>query len=403
MLFAAYRRLVTVLVMSFVITAGDIAAEMLTGEPPDQPRVAVESFVAPDVVVAGDSVVVEMSGSLGDGVVDVLLQGAYGVMRFEVAIVEGQGRLALPPAVTRQAGTWTVESGELAQTLEVLPREAATLVAPLVGPRTIVANGADQTLAVLLPTDRFGNQVADGTDSTIAWEQPGGSTSAANPGVVDGMAWALIPSGQVAGLTTVRATAGADEGVRASAVRIDEVPGVVRDITLTASEPRGIADGRSVVTLHTNQLVDAFGNTLADGTIAHFIFDGPSGRGMLNSTVQNGVVHIAVHAPASPGKLTGHVVIHGTESNDVEIDFATAIDGFDARIEFIGDEALLRIEHALDPSGAFVADGTEVTWGDLRGSVRRGSAEIWIPAALADAEAPVEILGLAADVELGTP
>ena len=85
------------------------------------------------------------------------------------------------------------------------------------------------------------------------------------------------------------------------------------------------------------------------------------------------------------------------------IEYATAIASFDARLEFIGEEAVLRVDNALDPSGAFVADGTEVRWGDLRASLRRGSAEIWIPASLVDADARVEILGLTTQTEMSKP
>ena len=256
---------------------------------------------------------------------------------------------------------------------------------------------------MLLPTDRFGNQVADGTDTNIMWEQPGDVDAAASLETVDGMAWALIPSGEIAGPTTVRATADADETVRGSAVRIDEVPGTVRNITLTATETTGLADGRSIVALHTDDLVDAFDNTLADGTIAQFIFDGPSGRGVITGTVQNGAVHIELSAPTTPGRLTGYVEIHGVASNDIVIEYVSAIASFDARVEFIGEEAVLRVDNALDPSGAFVADGTEVTWGDLRASLRRGSAEIWIRASLVDADETVEILGLATQTEMSKP
>ena len=105
----------------------------------------------------------------------------------------------------------------------------------------------------------------------------------------------------------------------------------------------------------------------------------------------------------TPGRLTGYVEIHGVASNDIVIDYVSAIANFDARVEFIGEEAVLRVDNALDPSGAFVADGTEVAWGDLRASLRRGSAEIWIPASLVDADAMVGILGLATQTEMETP
>ena len=190
--------------------------------------------------------------------------------------------------------------------------------------------------------------------------------------------------------------------MRAAAVRIDEVPGVVSGITLEAATTAALADGRSVVALHTGELTDRFGNILADGTLAQFIFDGPSGTGAVTGTVQNGAVHIELTAPTLPGTVIGHLNIHGVVSNDVVIDYSSAIAGFDVRLEFIGQDAVLRVDGALDPSGAFVADGTEVTWGDHRASLRRGSTEIWVPAPLVDANATVDILGLTQQTETST-
>ena len=400
--FGKSNRLARVLAMALVIVSGDLAAEMLTAEPAAPLLVAVDSLDAPDVVAAGEGVTVTAEGAMVDGVAEVLVHGGYGTLRFEMAIDGGRGQLLLPPAATQHAGVVTIEVGEHIETFEILPGEVTTLVAPLVGPRTIAANGADETLAVLLPTDRFGNQVADGTNTNIIWEQPGDVDSTASPLTEDGMAWAMIPSGEVAGLTMVRATAG-DDAVRANAVRIDEVPGTVRDITLTASTTDALADGRSVVALHTDELTDRFGNTIADGTIAQFVFDGPSGRGAVTGTVQNGAVHMELSAPTEPGRLVGHLDIHGVASNEITVDYRSAIASFEARLEFIGEEAVLRIDNALDPSGAFVADGTQVSWGDQAASLRRGAAEIWLPAPLAPTNATVEILGLAAQTEQVTP
>jgi len=401
MAFAAYRRIVLVIAMSFAIAAGDIAAEMMSAQPQEHVWVAVESLVVPDGIDVGDAVWVEVYSAFADGIAEVRVQGAYGQLRFEVPVVNGEGRLRLPVAVTQHAGVVTIESGGRTETVQILPGEVSTLVAPLVGPRTIVANGADQTLAVLLPTDRFGNQVADGTETTIFWNQPSNLDSATRAVTTDGMTWALVSSGEVAGPTMVRATAEGSGTVRAASVRIDEVPGTVRTIEARASASTGLADGRSIIAVQTGELVDAFDNPLADGTIAQFTYNGPTGRGVVNGTVQNGAVHIELSAPTSPGRLAGQFEIHGTTSNEIAIDYATAITGFDVRLDVIGTEAVLRVYNALDPAGAFVADGTELTWGDQRVPLRRGSAEIWVPAALVDAAATAEILGLIQPVQEG--
>ncbi len=404
--FGFARRIGVVFAMALVVTTGGIAAEMIMNEPDEQTLVSVDALSVPDAINAGDTVMIEATSASVGGVAEVLVHGAYATLRFEMVVANGEGQLMLPAAVTQHAGVVTIESGGQVKAIEILPGEVATLVAPLVGPRTVVANGADQTLAVLLPTDRFGNQVADGTDTNIIWEQPGNVDSTAAPQTTDGMAWALIPSGELAGQTMVRAIAESTtetrETVRAAAVRIDEVPGVVSGITLEAATTAALADGRSVVALHTGELTDRFGNILADGTLAQFIFDGPSGTGAVTGTVQNGAVHIELTAPTLPGTVIGHLNIHGVVSNDVVIDYSSAIAGFDVRLEFIGQDAVLRVDGALDPSGAFVADGTEVTWGDHRASLRRGSTEIWVPAPLVDANATVDILGLTQQTETST-
>ena len=359
--------------------------------------VVVESLDAPDAIDAGDIATINVRGRV-DGVSELFVLGAYARLRFEVSIANGEGRLDLPAAVTQHAGVVTIESGGSSHDMEIYPGAVSTLVAPLVGPRTIVANGADQTLAVLLPTDRFGNQVADGTDTEVAWTQPDDVDGTRSIETADGMSWVLVSSGEVTGPTTIRASAHAGDGdggsVRGAAVRIDEVPSIVTNIELSSAAAVGLADGRSVITLNTEPLTDGFDNTLADGTSAQFRFDGPSGQGVVTGTVQNGVVRIELAAPARPGRLTGYLDIQGVASNDITIDYSTAISGFDAYVETIGEEAVLRVSNALDPSSAFIADGTEVRWGDLRGTLRHGSAEIWIPAALADVDANVEILGL---------
>ena len=188
--------------MALVITTGDIATEMAMVEPGVQTFVAVESLLVPEAIDAGQTVTIEVYTVAPVGVAEVVVRGAYGQLRFETEVSNGEGQLVLPAAVTQHAGMLTLESGGQVETMEILPGEVTTLVAPLVGPRTIVANGADETLAVLLPTDRFGNQVADGTDTNIMWEQPGDVDAAASLETVDGMAWALIPSGEIAGPTT---------------------------------------------------------------------------------------------------------------------------------------------------------------------------------------------------------
>ena len=296
----------------------------------------------------------------------------------------------------------TLTSGDARTTLIVTPGEVAELVAPLVGPRTIVADGADTSLAVTLPVDGYGNQVADGTAIDVEWQQP----THAGPvqqvtrrelATTDGMAWVLVPSGQVAGPTTIRSTSRTSSGaqINAAAVRIDEVPGLVAQIAIAATSKRGKGDGRSLIEIESERLVDSFGNELLDGASAQFLFDGPSGQGVVPGTVQNGVVRLELVAPPSSGTLTGRLSLQGVLSNELVIRFDSAIASFDATVERVDGDAVLRVASAVDSSGAFVADGTQVVWGDQTTQTRRGRAEIRLPSTLIGDTAPsVEILGL---------
>ena len=375
---------------------------LFPGPGDDAEFVAVTGLSTPDQIAAGTIASIDVTSEADSGNAEIVVQNAFGRLHFIVPIRTGIGTLDLPPAVTQQAGIITVSATEAQASLTVDPVEVAEVVAPLVGPRTVVADGRDTTLAVVLPVDRYGNQVADGTTVDIEWEQPVRSGTPSNTTAItleteNGMAVSLVPSGETAGPTTVRATATTSAGqlVHAAAVRIDEVPGRVEGIELLEVDENGSADGRSLVAVETDMLFDAFGNQLMDGTLGQFVFDGPAGRGVVPGTVQNGVVRIEIVAPDKPGRLVGFVEVQGERSNEVQIEFASAIASFDARIEQLGADAVLRIESALDPEGAFVADGTEVRWGEHNTQIRQGAAEIWLPAALVPEKLPsVEILGL---------
>ena len=75
--------------MALVITTGDIAAEMAMGEPSDQMFVAVDSLLVPEVIDAGQTVTIEAQTTSPTGAAEVIVHGAYGQLRFEMAIVDG--------------------------------------------------------------------------------------------------------------------------------------------------------------------------------------------------------------------------------------------------------------------------------------------------------------------------
>ena len=362
---------------------------------------SVSTILVPAEIEAGEPVSVVITSEIASGIVEVHATSGLGRLSFRVRLSNGTGRFDLPPAVTQHAGVLSITAGDLTEQLSIVPSEVAEVVAPLVGPRTIVADGADTTLAVIFPVDRFGNQVANGTNVVVEWQQPTaqGTTeqlTTVTTQATDGMAFDLLTSGEVAGPTIARTIATTQDGeqINGAAIRIDEVPGTVSDIEISASALSGFADGRALVEIESTELFDTFDNRLADGTVGHFVFDGPSGFGVVAGTVQNGVFSVELVSPDKPGTLTGHVELHGRVSNEISIEFESAISGFEATLSQVGTDTVLRIDAALDPTGAFVADGTEVVWGEYRTQIRLGAAEIRLPAgASPESTAPIEILG----------
>lgn len=401
---AANRRRFATVLLCGLCALSAIGVLIVTGRGTevDTELAVLSSISMPEQVPAGTIVSIEVTSLSQSGDAEVTLQNGLGRLHFMVPISSGTGTLNLPASVTQQAGVITAISGEAAATMIVEPGEVAEVVAPLVGPRTIVADGDDVTLAVVLPVDRYGNQVGDGASVDLQWEQPSLVGEASRDTTIaveteNGMVFVLIPSGEVAGPTTIGATArtSAGEVINAAAVRIDEVPGTVRQIDLLSVDPEGVADGRSLVALITDTLVDRFNNQLSDGTSAQFVFAGPAGQGVVPATVQNGVVRVELVAPDRPGTLTGRLEVQGQESNEISIEFTSGIASFEAELERIGDDVVLRIDDAIDPNGSFVADGTEVEWGEHVTQIRQGAAEIWLPAGLvADPVPSIEILGL---------
>lgn len=379
----------------------EVRAAQVAAEPGRSAPINVTSLIAPEVVEAGTAISIEARADRELGEVEVEVLNGYGRLSFVVAIVGGTGRLDLPSAVSQQAGVIMITSRGASATVMIEPTEVDEVVAPLVGPRTIVADGRDMTLAVVLPVDRYGNQVVDGTPVSVEWGQPTPFGEADDRTVVDarvedGMVSTLLPSGEVAGATFVRTTAQTVNGldVNSAVVRIDEVPGIVDGIVAVAAQTKGAADGRSLIEVQTTRLVDLFGNQLADGTLGRFIYDGPSGRGVVPGTVQNGVVRVEIVAPTVPGTIRGYFELHGRASNEVAVTFASAIASFEAHLERVGTDVVLRVSSVLDPDAAFVADGTEVQWGDHRTQIRRGTAEIRLPEdVVAAGSPPVWILG----------
>ncbi|MDH3706818.1 MAG: hypothetical protein OES57_12180 [Acidimicrobiia bacterium] len=331
----------------------------------------VRTLDGPRVVSAGDEVIVDVEAS-GSGPIVVAVIGGAAALELQVDVVDGAGRLVLPPALTRTAGRLTLVSGSEHHDIEVVPGPAHESPA-LTGPRTIVADGVDRTLAVAAPTDRYGNPVADGTEVTLTRTGPGRRTTMVTIASTGGLAWQPFVSGTVAGRSRVWARTGSRSSVAAV---VDEVPGAAVAVEVVAPDGVPAADGRSSMMFATRRIVDEHGNVVPDGVAGVFVIGTADAAHEVPAVVQNGRLRARWVVPGEPARLTVRAVVNGVSSEAVERTTASALDDLPVRVDAGAAGIDVRVGPLVGIDGALVADGTRVSVNGVEVMSRDGRARV---------------------------
>ncbi len=121
----------------------------------------------------------------------------------------------------------------------IVPAAAAAEVDIHAGPRTIIADGEDQTMVTAIAADAFGNPLPDGEAVVISLVDESGPGRDVTAAVEHGIVARLIASDTSAGSVEVFATA--DSGVSSRRVGFEEVPGVGVE---RSGRPHGIPHAR---------------------------------------------------------------------------------------------------------------------------------------------------------------
>jgi hypothetical protein len=335
----------------------------------NQPSASVTNVLAPDEVTAGSTLEVVVEG-VGPGDVELDVVDAFAVTTFAATMRDGRATVTLPPALTSTSGLVTfvgrgIDDGGRADsvvaTTMIVPAAAAAAVDIHAGPRTIIADGVDQTMVTAIAADAFGNPLPDGETlviSLIEASEPGLDVTAA---VDHGIVARLIAADTSAGRVEVFATA--DNGISSRRVGFEEVPGVASSVeaALTGS-PALIADGRALVEISTSVITDRFGNPLPDGHLVQLQSDGPNGVGVATATTIDGIARFRLLAPSRPGTVSIAVTVDGITGETTELTFAAAVSSIP--VDIVRDDsggAVVEVGPVLDDLGAVVTDGTPVT------------------------------------------
>jgi len=386
---------------------------------PNDEAIAVVSPTSIDItavaeVTAGESIDVLVEAPVADrtdvslGVFSALESthleavAANGVARFglESQLLDHEGRVTL---VAQIGATRTVHD------LIVRAGPVVDPVVPLVGPRTIVADGQDSTMIVVSPTDGFGNPLPDGTQVTTQIVRADGGIETLTSVVVGGLAASTLTADTTAGRVTITSQVDGRDG---PANVVDQVAG--RPVVFTVatrgtndSATQLFADGFTLVEVATSELRDPFGNLLPDGIVTTFRIESPDGVSFAPATVQNGSAATTIESPDRPGAIVVSASTSGTTSTPLTLDFQPAVQSLPVTSRTAVDGTpVVQLGPVITVRGGYPADGTAVTITNTRSGVTvtdalsRGVASVPLRAAKPGDVVRIEVLGAQTEITL---
>lgn len=367
-------------------------------------------LAAPPEAQVGEAITVTVGPApVPDGAKAVLTAiGSYGPRMYRAAFTANVARFLIPGEDTRESGAVvliaTVGMARGQAQLMLRPGSSVDPIVPLVGSRTIVADGKHWSMVVAIPFDSFGNPVAEGTPVEARIQHPDGRLEKKTTPVRHLLSWARVTSSVRAGRTPITVTADQAHGPEGLLL---EVPGWPITFTLTADPPTLAADGYQLSNLRTSIIYDRFGNPMPDGTLVRFVVDMPDGSPhMIPAYTIDGAAGAPLQAARQPGIATIRATIYGIESAPLQVAFtpgpAIGVFPLAARVDSAGGAVVLEAGPLLGPLDQFIPDGTPVlfrvvdatgrlTWASAQSDGGRAKAELRL-ALLAPGDYDIEAL-----------
>lgn len=311
---------------------------------------------APSEMLAGEEVIVQIQGGIAGETAVLVVDGGYGVVVEEG--VFDQAGVAEVKHTPEIAGvmhlTAVVRKSQASASVKVIPHEAVEPLVPLVGARSITADGKKWAMTVIVPHDKFGNAIADGTAFTQTVQHPDNVVVTERRISQHLLTWWRVTSRTTSGTATIAVNG---DGVYGREADLLEVPGwpVPFELTTTAVDP--VADGRGLVLVETAVLKDEYGNVLPDGTVVKFIVNDES---VVTGVTVDGSAEITLQSPKQAQTFSVVGELYSTISTPLEITFLPQIETFDLHAKFDADLNAIIIDAGplLGRFDQFIADGT---------------------------------------------
>lgn len=302
----------------------------LTACQPQQPiqsaPTAMTIEVAPTSIVGVDLPMRVHVAPDWDGLVTVTLQTSYAVHVQTVPIQQGLGTMLLTKPWNEQRGDVTIVArvGQLqaSATTSLQPSAVVEPIRPLVGARSIIANGATWSMVVVIPHDQFGNPIADASVVDMTAQRPNQQLTRLTAKTAHLLAWQRLYSQTVAGKTLISVQSQSRFGPQAELLEVAGWP-VHVSLELAQPLPRFTADGHTFIPIQTTLIHDAFGNVMPDGTSVVFeVDDGLGQKRSINSVTIRGIAEAQILSPNRATKLAIQARVFRITSAPLTIDVA---------------------------------------------------------------------------------
>lgn len=297
-----------------------------------------------------------------------------------------QKDIILPKSLTINAGLyhlslWCGFKNLESKTLEITSLESEGEIDSYIGSKSIPADrGLHWAMLTSLPTDKFRNMVSDFTKVDMKMIRPNGGRVQVKQPTKDGIAYLKILSNSQTGKTIISTSTLKAYGKEKELL---ELPNFPVGVKLIFEKNILFADNRQYFKVLTDQLIDRFGNRIADGTLVKFrIEDSKGNLSYYRGFSSDGIASLNIQNPDNPGILKIVAYVDNLLSSSVyQLNFQPYI----TSIEVSQNKQYLEIGPILGPFKQLASDGKEVVVSfknskiELIGILRNGRTKVEIP------------------------
>lgn len=312
--------------------------------------------------IAGNSVKIEFISDSKSAKHQLFIVHSYGK-----TLIEGENNnrnlsFILPKFYSQKTGavSWFLfdeDKNVLEGTFEIIPNEKTqTQIENYLGPRSILAGGAEFTMMVCVPTDAFDNPVPENTTALIKHQFLENVVTTIEK-TKDFIAWKNIFSSNSSGKIL---TSTESKNTTSKEIETEVYPNIATNFNINFKRNHNFADGNQITSLSTSVIKDQFNNIVSDGTLITFIITTKNNSILktFGTTINGIAIGQILHPEQEDVYLAKGFVTGIAESNTISIDYKPIISTFN--YSFSDKNRTLTVGPVISFMNQLVPDGIKV-------------------------------------------